>query len=422
MQDDLQVAMKKPELRDSLGNMFSRQGAWLKEHVTRYRTAYRSNPAYTRYTGSHTNLGSITKLSINNSNLEFLPDSLYLFPNLTELELVNTRVAKIPKKLNHLPALKKITLLNNRPVRKLKLTPIKGVETLAIRDDEFNRLPRKFRKLKNLKTLDLSRNNLLSFPDIRKNKSLTRVLLTDNKLTLDDLRYGHVGLEELVLTSNIIRRIPMAIGKFPGLKKLNLNSNQVEDIASEISALKNLQELSLYKNNIKSVPLFLYDLPALRVIDLYFNQIEQFDPAIINWSKLEILYAANNKLFSLPENVGKLSGLRELYIHHNRLSTLPQSLGNMDSLRVLRVNDNFLIELPDRLYQLRYLENLDIGANRIQHVPKGLFDFPRLKLLSLYDNPLEPEVKRSVIRWAEQATQERKIIVHLDNPGEPVRN
>jgi Leucine-rich repeat (LRR) protein len=335
------------------------------------------------------------------------------------LELVNTRIKRLPKRLAAIKSLKKVSVLNNRPKGRLKLGKNKTIETLVIHDDEVNKLPKTYRHLGGLKTLDLSRNNLSSFPRLKRYSSLRKLSLADNLLTLNDLKQGQPLLEDLVLTTNLIKKVPDAIGLFTGLKKLNLSANQIESVSPEIGKLQKLEHLSFYKNKLRSIPAEMFTLKSLHIVDLYYNQLEDLDPLIGNWSSLEILYAANNKLLRLPNELGQLKNLRELYVHHNRLTTLPETLGGVDSLRVLRVNNNFLVELPQVLYALKNLENLDVSDNQIQTFPEQLFALPKMKILSLKNNPVDPATKESIILWARRAMVERHVVIHLEGAGEP---
>lgn len=386
----------------------------LREKAARFRTVYSTSVQYTRYNQRPKDLLSITKLSLVDYKGTSLPDSLYLMKNLKELELINTRIRKLPKRLNEFQDLTKVTLYNNRPRGRVKLTKNSHVKQLGIHDDERDLRPRSYRNFTALETLDLSRNNLVEFPKLRGVRSLRKLAMTDNLLTLQKMPASPPNLEDLVLTSNRIQTLPSEISGYTRLKKLNLTSNQVSALPPEIGKLQALEELSLYKNRIEKLPTEIYRLKKLRIIDLYYNQLSELDTAIRNWTRMEILYAANNGLFTLPDNLGALKNLRELYIHHNRLSSLPASIGELDSLRVLRANDNLLVELPESILRLRNLENLDVGFNQMSSIPQGLFELPKLEILGLKRIPLEEKIRSNAIDWSRKAMARRKLIIHLD--------
>ena len=389
----------------------------LMERAIRFRTIYVPTRWFAQYGHLPKDLSTVTKMSVSDYAGMSIPDSVYFCTNLKELELVNTRIKRLPKELAALRSLEKVTLLNNRPKGRLRLARNKTIETLVINDDEFNKFPRNYRKLTGLKSLDLSRNNLSSFPRLRGARSLRRLLLADNLLTEDDLNQRLPLLEDLGLAANSLKKVPPSIAGFAGLKKLNLSANQIESIAPEIGKLQNLEFLSFYKNRLQSIPTELFDLKNLRNVDLYYNQMKDLDSRIGNWSKLEILYVANNQLLRLPDELCQLTSLRELYVHHNRLTTLPEALGRLDTLRVLRVNNNFLVELPKALYSMKTLENLDVSDNQIQTFEEQLFTLPQLKILSLQNNTVDPSTKATMILWAQKAMQQRPVVIHLEGAG-----
>lgn len=405
-------AIRNPRYSARIDSL-SKALANLRQKAIRYRTLYRSTSFFTSYDKRPEDLKAITRLSLADYKGKSLPDTLFLMTNLQELELVNTQIRKLPARLNELKALKKITLLNNRPRGRVRLSKNSTIKTLAISDDEVDRRPRSYRNLLELQVLDLSRNNLNRFPFPKGGKKITRLVLTENQLTLNDLRKSLPKLEDLVLTSNKIVTVPPAIGQFTALKKINLNANQITSLPPEIGKLQKLEQLNLYKNSLTSLPKEIYTLSNLRAIDLYYNQLDQLDTAVRNWSKLEILYLANNRIFTLPDNLGSLTLLRELYLHHNRLSSIP-NLSGLDSLRVLRVNNNMLLEFPAPVVTLRMLENLDLASNQIASFPKDLFDLPKLKILSLKGNPIEGTLRPYVTNWARSTLASRPVVIHLE--------
>lgn len=418
LQLQLAEALKDRTNWKLIDSLFALQKKMMETGVIRFRTFYRPSSTFTRYKdlAGLGNLKSVTRLTLTDYKGAQLPDSVFLCHNLIELELVNTRIEKVSGKTSRLRQLRKITLLNNRPSKRLRLAKNVTVETLVIHGDELDRLPSTFRKFKNLRTLDLARNGLNSFPLVKNCKSLTKLILNNNKITLGGLSTRQSSsLEELELQFNLIKKVPDAIGNFSGLKKLLLTSNQVEEIGPGIVKLQKLELLSLYKNKLTAIPPSFYQLKKLREIDLYYNQIQRLDSSLWGWSNLEILYLANNQLFTLPDNLGSLRKLRELYLHHNRLSTVPGSIGQLDSLKVLRVNQNHLLELPSTLSNLSAMENLDISSNDLKELDISIFKYSKLKMITLGSNPWEASFQAQLPQWAEKL-RSRGTIVNVALP------
>lgn len=417
--DKLTSALRNPRYTARIDSLM-RVSMALREKAVRYRTMYVPSFRYDRWNSLPAHLDSVKRVTLVDYPGKELPDSLLLLTNLEDLELINTRIRKIPSSLSSLKSLKKISLLNNRPRGRVKFGKLPNVQTIVINDDELDRRPRSYRKLKNLQLLDLSRNNLTRFPRIR-GKQIKHLFMIENHLTQIEVK-GLPALEELNLTSNAITEIPASIGELTNLRKINLNLNQVANIAPEIGRLQKLEQLFLYKNQVKTLPKEIYKLSNLKAIDLYYNQLDELNPLIANWKQLEILYVSNNLIYTLPDNLGELRKLRELYLHHNRISNLPASLGNLDSLRVLRVNNNNLVEFPKSLLSLKSLENLDMASNQLPEVPEALFSMPALKIISLNQNPFEPVVLERLLTWARRAMQQRPVVIHMEGIMEPGTN
>jgi Leucine-rich repeat (LRR) protein len=412
---------------DSLSAVYSQLGPQLMKvmssGVLRMRTVYRSDPLMTSY-ADMVRLGrpsEVRKLSIPGNGRSELPDSLFLCKNLEELELVNWKIERLPRRLKRLSHLREIAILNNQPKGHLKLSRNKSIKELNIRGDEANgHLPRHYRALRNLETLDLSRNNLTQFPKLSGSRDLKKVVLLFNDLTLDDLNGRQPSsILEINFANNKIKSVPASIAEFKSVKKLNFSNNQIDSVSPRIGSLKELEELAFYKNRLTSIPPAVYELPRLRVIDLYYNDISQADARLCQMKSLEILYLANNRLYTLPNNLGQLAGLKELYLHHNRLSNLPESVGEMKSLTVLRVNDNQLLEFPEFIHGLEGLQNLDISHNQIQALAMNDFAFRNLKIFSLVGNPWDEPTRQALPAFAEKLRQ-NKTVVHLNSFEETV--
>ncbi len=407
----LAVATQNNKQLDSI-NLARRAFLDARKYV--WRTLYRQDRTYTPYQllGSIANRDSITKISVLGNGRRTLPDSIYLYRNLQELELIGFRLSKVPVKLLRSSVLKQLTLHNNFPDSPLRLGRSKSLTTLIIRGDEKGMLPRSFRKLKRLTTLNLSRNNLTELPMTRGNRKLNSLVLTGNSITLDRYVPQARSLKSLDLNVNKVTVVPEWIRNFRNLKSINFNNNRVERIEAGIGEIAGLEEISLYRNNLAEVPPVLYTMTSLRVIDLYYNHISTVDKSIANWKNMEILYLANNELYSIPEEIGQLSKLRELYVHHNKLSSLPESIGNLKGLHVLRINNNRLVDWPVGMFELKSLVNFDCSYNLFETLPIENLSFHDLKILSIGHNPWNADTQQRIKLWAD-VLRENNTVVHL---------
>jgi Leucine-rich repeat (LRR) protein len=365
----------------------------LREKVVGYRWVY--SPSHPQLNEAlEQNRDSVTAITL--TKLAELPPALFQFKNLTKLELIDCRISKLPRKLSRLKKLEHVAVFTDRSDKRIKLATNKTVKTLVIGS---NRLPRHYRAFKALHRLDLSRNNLADFPNIKGCKKLKELSLRENMLTLENLNARSTILEVLELQKNKIRQVPSAIAQFPNLKRLVFNYNPIESVSDKMSMLQRLEQVGFYSNQLSQVPEALYSLTSLKEIDLYYNQIERLDARASQWKKLEVLYLSNNKLISLPDNLGELTNLRELYVHNNRLSALPEGLGQLTNLKILRVNSNYLPLLPS-IEKLEKLENIDLSNNQLHTFSLNVFKFPKLKIISLLGNQWDEATKQEIKKQA----------------------
>ncbi len=385
-----------------------------RDKIIGYKFIYTPDKQFTNYQdlkSGKVRPEEVTKLSFSDSPLKALPREVSLCTNLSELELVNTKVRRWPAGLNKLQRLQSIYVYNNSIPGRLRLGRNTAIRTLVIRGVYERNLPNSYKHLKALETLDLSKNIGLShFPNIYRNRSLVKLNLLENNLTLDDLKDGSaLRLEELNLMKNKIKKVPDALGSFPQLKKLTFNYNEIAEVKPGIGNLKQLEVLSFYQNKLTSVPAGIFELENLRSIDLYFNQIQEVSAEIGRMKKLQILYLANNQLKSLPDDLGQLSNLRELYLHNNKISALPEAMKDLKSLRVLRINNNYFTSFPASILALRDIENLDVSKNYLYRFPLELSQFRKLEILSVLNNPWENE---DDLRRVSVELRSRGTIVH----------
>merc|ERR1719220_2981659 len=171
----------------------------------------------------------------------------------------------------------------------------------------------------NLKSLNLSRNNISSLPDCCS--------------SLNDLFAGTFSKNLLVLdlSSNGLADFS-AVTKKGSLEKLQLSGNQIEYLPESLSQMRKLK--------------FLY---------LGFNKINCLIEAIGASQDLKVLALNNNKLSSVkPSTMVNLRNLTTLHLHYNQISALPRVLiDGLPGLKELSLRGNPLI---DKFVRKRLME------------------------------------------------------------------
>ena len=189
----------------------------------------------------------IKKLQISGKFKE-LPLSICYLEDLEELSLRMTNFKTLPKEIAKLQKLKKLDIstcsFKKFPVEILAL---ENLESLSISNENYGtsqaiaEIPDDIRKLKKLKTLDLTNNPLGKLP-----------------LAVCDLEQ----LESLSIRSIGMTEIPEEIGKLKNLKNLELdsswgtdeNKNVITVFPSTFSQLSNLKTLQIEYNLISKLP------------------------------------------------------------------------------------------------------------------------------------------------------------------------
>ncbi|XP_063721929.1 leucine-rich repeat-containing protein 69-like [Symsagittifera roscoffensis] len=195
------------------------------------------------------------------------------------------------------------------------------LEKLNIKKNCITDLPRQFSLLQKLTVLHLGHNKFEIFPE-----SISRLR----------------NLETLHMHDNCITTIPEScIGRLGKLKVLNLNSNKIETIPSDIGFLENLRFLSIEKNRLKTFP----------------NEIAHCD-------SLEEIHASENELVSLPIGFGYLGKLKKCILRKNLLQDLPETFGKLTSLKCLDLAANDIRIFPTKFHQLR-LRELYVECNQL---------------------------------------------------------
>ncbi len=320
------------------------------------------------------------------------PDHLKVIKELEEITKSSISVREVTTLTNH--------LLYN--VKQFGIF-IQDSEIIGIRLPEHNfvKIPESIEKLKSLKLLDLSKNQLEELPD--------------------------------------------SLGSLTSLNTLNLNNNQLKNLPQSIVKLKNLRYLSLRGNKLEHIPDCIKNLDFLNTLEIehehilmhehaqIINKIERNLGRIIPYRKeIGMTYTRegvitnmnSNEFEGFPiehdigikaenglviglglndcglrevnEEIGNLKTLKELWLGNldyrsygreaeaNNFTSLPDSIGNLKALEILnlsRVSD--LNVLPESISELESLKDLTIIDCSLAALPKNLGNLTSLEILYL---------------------------------------
>ncbi|XP_013390226.1 uncharacterized protein LOC106158698 [Lingula anatina] len=232
---------------------------------------------------------------------------------------------------------------------------------------------------------DLSNNHLEFLPEnLFINEELTMLNLRHNVLKerpieddiytigwLDDLpRFRH--LRSLNLADNNLGVIPTSIYLIKTLVELNVASNKLEDIPSQISNLCNLQALHIHNNHLTSLPEEMVTLKKLFILVLAFNKFPVIPSTVaimtnVRMTEVENLIMAGNYVERLSgELLDKMKYVKKVDLRMNRLTLPPSETTKfhlLEQLTHLDIRDNKVADLDIR--SVRTLEYLNCERNKM---------------------------------------------------------
>ncbi|XP_067145416.1 uncharacterized protein [Centruroides vittatus] len=240
----------------------------------------------------------------------------------------------------------------------------------------FTRRP--FQRLTNLRTLRIMFGILEDLPE--------------------DLFYGMVNLQQLLLKDNRIKKIPpLLFRNLWRLVDLDISGNRIGELTEDLFFnLSNLKTLHIRSNKLKVLPenLLRY-VPSLYIFDIVGNtEITSLPKALLKGETyLETFNALNCSIVYLDESFFSHSQrLRIVILTKNHLKRIPSGLfNNTKNLRSLMLGINKLTSLsPAVFYHLSRLEVLQLSLNNLQQLPKDIFKrMSSLSKLDLADNNLQ---------------------------------
>ncbi|NGX33416.1 MAG: E3 ubiquitin-protein ligase SlrP [Candidatus Anoxychlamydiales bacterium] len=182
------------------------------------------------------------------------------YPNFTELK--DKKYSEMIEKFDdwidaNKGSITRLSLCN----LKLKYLPasignLSSLEWLDLDCNELTTLPDSIENLSNLEELYLGCNELTVFPgSIGKLSSLKKMNLEDNKLTILPSSIGNLRcLGYLNLENNKLTALPDSIGSLSNLEELRLGYNKLTTLPDSIGDLSNLKWLIFKDNKLTTLP------------------------------------------------------------------------------------------------------------------------------------------------------------------------
>lgn len=232
------------------------------------------------------------------------------------------------------------------------------------------------------------------------------------------LRYGSQAfipriknLKTLDLSKNTLTKLSPKVALLENLKSLNLEQNKLPaGSLMPIAKLSKLQNFSVGGN-----------LLGKHVVAETQAEAEPFP------SKLPVglrqLRVNNNFLSNVPRPIlsPQLTKLDRLDLSSNQLAAIPTEISNLVALTDLNLDNNVIVSLPEDIGKLTKLKVLSLRGNRIsvhstnwsdknpQPLPKSLFADTPLIDLNLHGNPMTSTQLNSMEGYVEFLDRRQKV-------------
>ncbi|KAH8050630.1 hypothetical protein JL722_11288 [Aureococcus anophagefferens] len=347
-------------------------------------------------------LFNLEVLDVSGNRLRTFPRELQDLDKLRVLRASKNRIAWFPAHLWQLGALEELDLCENVLVE----LPMEVGNLALLQETRVWELD----SLKNLETLDLSKNDLAHMAPVRVAQSEEQktaavkpgevaIGAPDPKqcdwagLALEKLDDALKGLRALKLLSaprNGLRSVTAEIAQLRFVKQVDLDGNELASLPKEITQLRSCERLTFAKNRLAELPKgfgsmfrlqalvlrsnkfdkidgdLLASLVSLTELDFSDNAVAVFPKKLCRLGKLTRLDLSRNKLWFVPKEIRSLGELKFFHLHENRLKTADMSraeFATLKALEVLTLHDNYLEELPPEFADLPRLRKLTMSHN-----------------------------------------------------------
>jgi Leucine-rich repeat (LRR) protein len=249
------------------------------------------------------------KVDMTGNDLKTIPDSIKYInfewdghPS-KEFNASNNALKKYPSVLHKMNF--KIIRLNDNQIKKIPaaISKNKFLKELYMMHNQLKAIPDKLFEIPLLKKLNLSFNNITSVPEsvIKLKKGLYYP-----GRGWESGSYFQVGLQVLVLKSNLIDQLPDVIDQLTALRILDLRANDLTELPESLCRCNSLQSLYLKDNPLHLISSRIFCLPKLKNLNFslfikaqkYTVENKVMKPLLKKWIK---------ESFSPEERIAELS-------------------------------------------------------------------------------------------------------------------
>lgn len=200
---------------------------------------------------------------------------------------------------------------------------------------------------------------------------------------LDELQVPVYGLTLDGMRVGSLPKLPHEI-RFDHVRQLSLKNMRLDDDAAYfLRHFKGLRRLDLDRNNLTRLPEYLSRMPELDSLSLPHNQL-----ALTEYTR---------------KKLADMTTLRRLDMSHNPVE-VHLDVSNMHDLHTLLLQDTRIVDLPIGLGRLAHLEQVDLRNNWITVLPDWVFTITRgfSQAINLAGNPLSATTMTALVRYRDE--------------------
>ena len=122
--------------------------------------------------------------------------------------------------------------------------------------------------------------------------------------------------------------MPKSPNQTYAISQLDISSNDLKKIPTEIFCLPSLTELNISRNSLEALPegddgCTRWQSHKLATVDMSRNSLRALPSQLFTLSEISDINASRNKISSVPGSVWSATKLRKLYVNYNELSSFP---------------------------------------------------------------------------------------------------
>ncbi|KAH8044752.1 hypothetical protein JL722_14537 [Aureococcus anophagefferens] len=420
----------------------SPSASWTRRRTTRGATILKLGGLGLPRGRSALSIETLTELDVSDNRLSRLQKDFGGLFNLEVLDVSGNRLRTFPRELQDLDKLRlgaleeldlcenvlvelpmevgNLALLQETRVWEVGVGLLEELRVLKLRGNKLAKWPNQLDSLKNLETLDLSKNDLAHMAPVRVAQSeeqktaavkpgevaigapdpkqcdwaglasLTRLDISGNRIAAFPADLAKMtALTELDARDNAIKALPKNLAGLRGLVAFPLDGNRLEKLDDALKGLRALKLLSAPRNGLRSLTVEIAQLRFVKQVDLDGNELASLPKEITQLRSCERLTFAKNRLAELPKGFGSMFRLQALVLRSNKFDKIDGDLlASLVSLTELDFSDNAVAVFPKKLCRLGKLTRSTF-ANKLWFVPKEIRSLGELKFFHLHENRLK---------------------------------